>query len=177
MQLQYIWPFPIISSTQITMEIIIIAAMAANRVIGNNNKLPWDIPEETAFFKTTTMGYPVIMGRKTHESIGFPLPGRTNIILTRNNPDCFQGCSCADSLSAAFEMCKGNDRVFIIGGESVFSQAINLCTAISLSIIDREIDGDTKFPIISEYMFQEINRKTYNNGEPFTVVNYERRIK
>jgi len=157
------------------MEKIIIAAMADNRVIGRDNKLPWHIPEELGLFKKTTMGYPLIMGRKTFESFPAPLPGRRHIVLSRNKKYIPKGAESSESLAKAIEMCVPTEKVFIIGGEEVFSQALGLTTKILLTVLEREVEGDVSFPEISEDDFQELSRVHHPDGsEPFTVVTYEK---
>lgn len=158
------------------MEKIIIAAMAENRIIGRDNRLPWHIPEELKLFKKTTMGYPMIMGRKTFESFPAPLPGRRHIILSRNSRYIPEGAEKAESLARAIEMCAPAEKVFIIGGEEVFSKAMELTTKILLTVLEREVEGDVSFPDISEDDFRVVSRVHHPDGsEPFTVVTYEKR--
>ena len=120
-----------------------IAAMSRNRVIGRGGQIPWRIAEDFRWFKKTTLGQVVVMGRKTFESLGNPLPGRKNIVLTHGNP--IAGVTTARGLEeidpAAFE-----EDVFIIGGGELYAQALPLCSDIFLSVIDREVEGDTWFP-------------------------------
>jgi dihydrofolate reductase len=158
------------------MEIIIIAAMAQNRIIGRDNKLPWHIPEELRLFKKTTMGYPMIMGRKTFDSFPAPLPGRRHIILSRNPEYAPRGGESAPSLDAALSLCGQSDKVFIIGGAQIFSQAIGVATTIILTLIDQEIVGDVSFPLFSEKEFYEAESTHYPSGpNPFKVITYHRR--
>jgi len=157
------------------MEKIIIAAMAENRIIGRDNKLPWHIPEELQLFKKTTMGYPMIMGRKTFESFPAPLPGRRHIILSRNSKYKPKGAESAESLARAIEMCIPSEKVFIIGGEEVFNQAMGLTTKILLTVLEREVEGDVSFPDISQDDFREVSRVPHPDAsEPFAVVTYEK---
>jgi dihydrofolate reductase len=158
------------------MEIIILAAMARNRIIGRDNKLPWHIPEELRLFKKTTMGYPLIMGRKTFDSLSAPLPGRRHIILSRNREYTPRGGEYAPSLAAAINLCQQSDKIFIIGGAQIFTQAITLATTIILTLIDRDVTGDVSFPEFSEKDFYVAESTPYPDGsEPFTVVTYRRR--
>jgi dihydrofolate reductase len=160
------------------MEIIIIAAMAQNRVIGRDNKMPWHIPEELRLFKKTTMGYPMIMGRKTFDSFAAPLPGRRHIILSRNLKYSPQGGEYAPSLDAALNLCKQSDKVFIIGGAQIFTQTIAIATTLILTTIHREVAGDAVFPEFSEEEFYVDQALHYPDGtEPFTVVTYRRRAR
>lgn len=156
------------------MDIILIAVMATNRVIGRNNTTPWHIPEELSFFKATTMGYPVVMGRKTYESLSGPLPGRKNIVISRNPDYCPDGTENAGSLEQALDLCQGKQQVFILGGEQIFTLALPLATTIILSVLDREVDGDTYFPEFSAAEFEETGRERHDAGEPFTVIMYKR---
>ncbi len=156
------------------MIISIIAAMAENRVIGRGNEMPWEIPSELRRFKEITMGHPVIMGRKTFESIGRPLPGRKNVIITRQ-----MDYSAADSvivpdLAAALAACEGSKEVFICGGDTVYREAMPIADKIYLTIIDEEFDGDSFFPEIPED-FIEVRRMTVTEDVlPYDMVLYER---
>lgn len=158
------------------MEIILIAAMAQNRIIGNNNKLPWHIPEELKLFKKTTMGCPMIMGRKTFESFPSPLPGRRHIVLSRNSAYRPAGGEYAASMAAAIDMCGEADKVFIIGGAQIFTQAFEVATTITLTLLERDFEGDVTFPNFSTDEFREENRVAFPEAsEPFTVVTYRRK--
>ncbi len=158
------------------MEIIIIAAMAQNRIIGKNNTLPWHIPEELRLFKKTTMGCPMIMGRKTFESFPAPLPGRRHIVLSRNANYIPKNVEKAESLEKALEMCEGEEKVFIIGGAQVFSHGLDVATTIRLTTLEREVEGDVVFPELPEKSFQEVSREHFPDGkEPFSVIIYKRK--
>lgn len=157
------------------MEIIIIVAMARNRTIGRNNRLPWHIPEELKLFKKTTMGYPMIMGRKTFESLPGLLPGRRHIVLSRDTSYAPKGGEAATSISQALKMCSSTEKVFIIGGAEVFKESLAETTTILLTLLERDVDGDVFFPAFAEEEFQEISRKRYPEGkEPYTVITYKR---
>lgn len=157
------------------MEIILIAAMALNRIIGRNNQLPWHIPEELQLFKKTTMGYPMIMGRKTFESFPSPLPGRRHIVLSRDSNYIPKGGEYAKSLSAALSLCNENETVFIIGGAQIFEQSLDIATTLLLTLLERDVDGDVTFPHFSESQFKQTDSQHYPDGsEPFTVVTYRR---
>ena len=156
------------------MIISIIAAMAENRVIGRGNEMPWDIPSELHQFKERTMGHPVIMGRKTFESIGHPLPGRTNIIISGQQEFAPEGCIVVRDLQAAITAGEGASEVFICGGESVFREAITLADRIYLTIIDEEFEGDTVGPEIPDD-FVEVQRQLFEDIIPYAVVRYERK--
>jgi dihydrofolate reductase len=158
------------------MEIILIAAMARNRVIGRDNRLPWHIPAELRLFKQTTMGYPMIMGRRTFEALPGLLPGRRHIILSRNRAFSPAGAEVVGSFDEALQLCAGSAKVFVIGGADLFSQTMAAATGIILTLIDRDVAGDVFFPEVREELFAEVSRVPYPEGEqPFTVVTYQRR--
>ena len=156
------------------MDIVLIAAMSANRVIGKDGRTPWHIPEELAFFKTTTMGHPLIMGRTTFESLPFPLPGRRNIVLSRNPSFQPEGAEMVSTLEKALELCNGANIVFVIGGAQVFSVAMPVATGILLSVLDRTVDGDATFPEINPLEFREISKIRHTGTEDFNVITYQR---
>jgi len=156
------------------MLISIIAAMAENRVIGRKNEMPWDIPSELRLFRERTTGHPVIMGRKTFESIGHPLPGRTNIIISGREDYAAEGCIVVNDLQAAIAACEGADEVFICGGEAVFREAMPLANRIYLTVIDEEFDGDAFFPEIPDD-FVEVERNKFEDILPYAMVRYERK--
>ena len=133
---------------------IIVAAAGKKRVIGKKGALPWYIPQELKRVKEITMGHPIIMGRKTHESIGRPLPGRTNIVVTHEPNYQAEGCMVAHSLEEALRqamLAQGDDEVFIIGGGQIYEQALPLADKLYLTYVDKEIDGDVFFPDYSEF--------------------------
>jgi len=159
------------------MEIIIIAAMAKNRIIGRDNKLPWHIPEELQLFKKTTMGYPMIMGRKTFDSFRAPLPGRRHIVLSRNTDFQPDGGEYAASIEDAIALCNNSEKVFIIGGAQIFLQTLPIVTTILLTLLNRDVEGDVAFPDFSEDEFKITHQQTYPDAtEPFTVYTYQRKI-
>lgn len=128
------------------MKISIIVAAAENGVIGRRNKIPWHMPAELAYFKKITMGHPIIMGRKTHESIGRTLPGRYNIVITTNiNYKPAGGSKVVTSLNEGLELVKCDEEVFIIGGGSIYEQAMPLADRIYLTKVQAKIDGDIFF--------------------------------
>lgn len=157
------------------MEVIIIAAMAANRVIGSKGSIPWHIPEELQWFKATTMGHPLIMGRKTYESIGRPLPGRTTIVISRHPDSSLAGCSMAASLNEALSQCAGRDKVFIAGGAQIYALALPFTDTILLSVLAQEIDGDTFFPPIPAQDFIVSSVETIPGPPPYTRITYRRK--
>ncbi|MFW6282000.1 MAG: dihydrofolate reductase [bacterium] len=131
------------------MSLSIIVAMDKNRVIGCKNKIPWYLPADLQYFKQTTMGSPVIMGRKTFESIGFPLPGRRNIIMTRDENYSAKGCEIVHSLQDVLKIFAGQEKeTFIIGGAEIYRLFLPFADRLYLTIIDYEFSGDTYFPEI-----------------------------
>lgn len=126
--------------------ISLIVAHDKNRVIGYENDMPWHLPGDLQYFKETTMGKPVIMGRKTFESIGRPLPGRRNIVITRNASYTADGIELVGSLEAALALVVDVPEVMVIGGEQIFTQALPLADRLYITLIDYEFVGDTYFP-------------------------------
>ncbi len=158
----------------IIMIISLIAAMAENRVIGRGNSLPWDIPADMKRFRSITMGHPVILGRKTFEIIGRPLPGRKNIVLTRRKNYRAEGAIIVHDLESAFAACGRTDEVFVCGGGTVFHETISLAHRIYLTVIHTVIEGDTYFPEIPAG-FVEVKREEVENPPPHAFVLYERK--
>lgn len=156
------------------MEIILIAAMAANRVIGRDNAIPWHIPGEQKRFRAVTWGHTVIMGRKTHESIGRPLPGRRNIIVTRNNGYRSEGCEIAGSLEQAYALCGDEERVFNIGGEQLYRQGVRDADALILTVLADVVAGDAFFPEFSETDFQLASSEYITAPRPYSIHTYMR---
>jgi dihydrofolate reductase len=128
------------------MRIALIAAMANNRVIGKDNQMPWHLPEDLRHFKQVTMGKPVVMGRRTYESIGEPLPGRQNIVITRNSDMTIPGVTMVSSLSEAFDQANVCDELMIIGGGQLYAEALPFADILYLTQISLDVDGDTYFP-------------------------------
>ena len=155
------------------MIISIIAAMAENRVIGIGNKMPWNLPADRARFHAVTAGHAVILGRKTYESIGHPLSGRTNIVVTRRPDYAAPGCIVVHSLSSAFDACTGEAEVFVCGGEDIFRQTMGIADRIYLTIIHRNFEGDTFFPELPPG-FTEASRIENGGPLPFTYRTYLR---
>ncbi|MGB8331055.1 MAG: dihydrofolate reductase [Polyangiales bacterium] len=125
----------------------LIAAVARNGVIGKAGTLPWHLSEDLKHFKRTTQGHAIIMGRKTHDSIGRPLPGRRNIVVTRTAGAAIHGCEVAQSLHEAIALARSSDPCpFVIGGASTYEEALPLATELHLTTIDEDVEGDTLFP-------------------------------
>ena len=158
------------------MKISIIAAVAANRVIGRQGKIPWKIPGEQKLFKKITSGHAVIMGRKTYESIGRPLLGRSNIIVTRNRNYLAAGCSVVHDLPGALNSCpQDEDEAFICGGGQLYREALPLADRIYLTVIQKDIPGDTYFPDIPSTEFRLKESRTIQGVESYSFQIYERR--
>jgi len=136
--------------------ISLIAAMAKNRVIGKDNKMPWHLPADLKHFKAVTMAKPIVMGRKTYESIGRPLPGRQNVIISRNSNYTVEGCSVVNSIDAAVELLSDNKEIMIIGGGFLYSQVMGIADKLYLTFIDLEVEGDTHFPKFENLNLTEI---------------------
>jgi dihydrofolate reductase len=129
------------------MMLSFVVAMDQNQLIGKNNQLPWRLPADLAFFKRVTMGSPIIMGRKTYESIGRPLPGRKNIILTRSPDFHVDGCEVIHSMEEIKKLLKSSDdELFLIGGSELFNQLLHEANKLYITYIDHEFGGDTYFP-------------------------------
>ena len=156
------------------MIISLIAAMAENRVIGRDNAIPWDLPADRKRFRELTLGHPVIMGRKTFESLAGPLPGRKNIIITRQTDYRPQGCSVAHNLAAALALAGEADEVFICGGGEVYREALPIADRIYLTIIHRAFAGDSRFPEIPG-QFVEVERKTVTDDVAYSFVFFSKR--
>lgn len=141
------------------MKVSLIVAMAANGVIGRGNRLPWKLPADLARFKRLTMGHPIIMGRKTYESLGKPLPGRTNIVVSRQPDFHAEGCLVAHSLEEALARSKGDEEVFVIGGAQLFEQALKVATRMYLTEIHEAFPGDVHFPPLDRSQWHEVSRE------------------
>lgn len=157
------------------MRISMVAAMAANRVIGKDNQLLWRLPEDLKRFKSITMGSPVVMGRKTYESIGRLLPGRTNVILSRDPAFAVEGAKVFTSLDAALAaLANEHAEVFVIGGGEIYRQALPRADRLYLTEIDAEYEGDAFFPEFDRTQFREIGSEERSEPFRFRFVTYER---
>jgi dihydrofolate reductase len=152
------------------VTVILIAAVARNGVIGNDGDIPWHVPGEQAFFKATTLGHTLVMGRATYESIGRPLPGRTTIVLTRDPAWSAEGVSTASSIEAALELAEGD--VYVAGGAAVYEAALPYADEQLLSEIDLEPEGDTYYPRFDAGEWEEVAREPHDG---FQVVRRRRR--
>jgi len=147
--------------------ISIIAAVSKNGVIGVDNKLPWDLPEDLKKFKEITTGNVVIMGRKTYESIGKSLPNRINIVVTRDKNFFVPGVLSANSLDSALLKAGGNKDIFIIGGGEIYKQSMDFVDKLYITEVDMEVEGDTTFPKISN-TWNISNEETFEGGKFLT---------
>ncbi len=137
----------------------LIAAMARNRAIGIADALPWRLPEDLKHFKALTMGHHMIMGRKTYESLGRPLPGRTSVIVTRSPLFQAQGCIVVNSIDNAISACQGDDEVFFIGGAELYHHALALAERLYLTEIQADFPGDAFFPEFDKLAWHETKRQ------------------
>lgn len=152
------------------MSLAIIVAMDKNQLIGDKNEIPWDLPADLKYFKHTTMGAPVIMGRKTFESIGFPLPGRRNIILTRNKKYQAEGAEIIHSVKKILdEFLDSKKEAFIIGGAEIYKLFLPYTKKLYLTIIEAEFKGDTYFPPLNFDNWLKVMKKKgkYNSENPY----------
>jgi len=141
------------------MKISLIVAMASNRAIGLNNEMPWHLSADLKKFKQITMGSPILMGRKTFESIGRPLPGRNNIIISRNKDYQQQGCLVFNSIEEAIASCQQEEEIFIIGGATFYQAALPLADKLYLTEINKSFAADTFFPVIDRADWKELARE------------------
>lgn len=157
-------------------RVYLVAAVAANGVIGAKGGLPWHLPEDLRHFKSLTLGHPVIMGRRTWESLGRALPGRENIVVTRAAGYEAPGASVAASLDAALALCAGEPTAFVIGGGELYAEALPVADGLVLTEIQRDYPGDARFPDYDRAAWRETQRKpqTGADGLRFDFVLYER---
>lgn len=166
------------------MRIALIWAMARNGVIGRDNKLPWYLPEDLKYFKRVTTGKPVIMGRKTYDSIGRPLPNRTNIVVTRDASLALPGVKVVTSLEEALDLARAEsvisdvEEVIVMGGAEIYAQALPQADRLYVTLVHAEVEGDAVFPPIDLDEYQELAREDFNAEGPnpydYSFVVYER---
>jgi dihydrofolate reductase len=156
-------------------RLYLVAAVAANGIIGANGILPWLLPEDLAHFKRLTLGHPVIMGRRTWESLKGPLPGRDNIVVTRTPGYEAPGAAVASSLEAALALCLDEPVAFVIGGSRLFAESLPLAAGLVMTEIDRDFEGDTRFPDYDRSRWKETQRERHvaADGTKFDFVLYE----
>lgn len=160
-----------------------IVAAAKNDVIGRNNALPWDIPEDMKFFRDKTKGRALIMGRKTFESVGHPLPNRLNVVITRNKDFKFDSPNVVvqPDLKSAIEYCRGKtskygDEVFIIGGGEIFKESMGMVDIIYLTRIHKDFPGDILYPKIPSDKYELIEQRDRTEPVPFSFLTYKRKF-
>ena len=152
-----------------------IVAMASNRVIGNRGEIPWKIPGEQKMFKEITIGHTMIMGRKTYEAIGRALPGRTNIVVTRQPDYQAPDCIVVNDLKSAFDSCPPDEsEVFIIGGGQIYKETISIADRIYLTVLPRAVTGDAYFPEFNESDYEITKSDFIDAVEPYHFYIYER---
>lgn len=136
------------------MRISLIAAAASNRVIGTGGNLPWHLPDDFRYFKAVTTGHPVVMGRRTWMSIGKPLPGRTNIVMTRRYDYVAEGARVVHSVDEALDAAGEASEIFVIGGGEVYEHFLPAADRVHLTHVDAVVDGDTRFPVLDEEQWE-----------------------
>ena len=151
--------------------IVLVAAMARDRIIGHQGAMPWHLPADLAHFKAVTMGHPVVMGRKTFESIGRALPGRKNIVITRSQPSLPPGVVRASSLDEAMAALPPSEPVMIIGGGQIYAEALPRATRLELTLIDAAVDGDTRFPDfdLQDWQLQSVCARPADGKNPHAL--------
>ena len=142
-----------------------VVAMARNRVIGADGKIPWHLPNELQLFKSVTMGHHIIMGRKTYESIGRLLPGRTTVIVTRQKDYSISGAKIAHTLEQAITLCNGDSEIFVIGGGELYRAAMRMADRLYLTVVDAEPAGDTQMPEFNATEWRLQSTKQYSRDE------------
>ena len=162
------------------MQISMIAAMAHDRVIGLDNQMPWHMPADLAHFKRVTLGKPVLMGRKTFESIGRPLPGRRNLVISRNPAYQAEGVEVIDSVEAALALLgKGVDELMVIGGGHLYGQLLPRADRLYLTRIDLAVAGDTRFPAFDDEQWRLVESEAHpadeKNPHPYRFETWQRR--
>ena len=160
--------------------ITLVVAKSDNNIIGDNNQLIWRLSHDLRRFKSITTGHPVIMGRKTFDSVGKPLPNRTNIVITRNKDWSSEGVEVAHSLDKAIEIAKEIDsEIFIIGGGNIYKQSMDVADAIEVTEVHHTFEGDTLFPEINLNVWKEVSREDHTKDEKneydYSFVRYEKK--
>jgi dihydrofolate reductase len=160
-------------------RVTLILARARNGVIGARGGLPWRLPEDLAFFKRTTMGHPIVMGRKTWESIGRPLPGRRSVVVTRDRTFAAAGAEVVHSLEEAIALCAGSDEIFVIGGAQLYEEALPRADRLLLTEIHADFEGDVVLPSPAPNIWEETRRDANppigGRSFGFDFVDYRRR--
>lgn len=161
------------------MKLTHIVACAKNGTIGRDGRLPWHLPEDLKFFKKVTSGHIVIMGRKTYESIGKPLPNRLNVVVTRQEGYQAEGVTVVSSLTNAFGLCeelkeKWGEEVFIIGGGEIYRQSFDLVSRVYMTQIHKAVEGDVSYPLDQLAGFEVVSEESHSEPEPFSFVTWRR---
>lgn len=153
--------------------------MSLNRVIGVNNSLPWRLSEDLKHFKSLTSGNTIIMGRKTYESIGKPLPNRRNIVISRNVNTSYEGVEVVHSLDDAFTISKNDNNIFVIGGSNIYEQALDRVDILYITEIKKNFLGDVFFPELEKDQWKELSREDHETSEglEFSFLSYQRFIR
>ena len=161
------------------MRISIIAAMSSNRVIGLNDDLPWRLPPDLKRFKELTMGHHMVMGRKTFDTIGRPLPGRITVVVTRRADFYHQDVLVAHSIDDALKLAQNDEEIFIAGGGEIYGLTLDLADRIYLTVINRDFEGDTFFPLFDESKWQTVEEQEFTPDEQnplgFTFLTLDRK--
>ncbi|PTX04376.1 dihydrofolate reductase [Achromobacter mucicolens] len=157
-------------------SLTLIVAYSTNRAIGRDNALPWKLPGDLAHFKRSTLGHPIIMGRKTWDSLGRPLPGRSNIVISRNPDFSAVGAILAPTLEAAVAACGDVEEAFVIGGAQIYAQALPLARRVLATEVHADVEGDAFFPLLPSFQWKETAREPQaaENGYDYDFVTYER---
>ncbi|CUI96781.1 dihydrofolate reductase [Achromobacter kerstersii] len=157
-------------------SLTLIVAYSTNRAIGRDNTLPWKLPGDLAHFKRSTLGHPIIMGRKTWDSLGRPLPGRLNIVISRNPDFAATGATVVPTLDAAIAACGDVDQAFVIGGAQIYAHALPLAQRVLATEVHADVEGDAFFPLLPAFQWKETAREKQpaENGYEYDFVTYER---
>ncbi|MGE8678922.1 MAG: dihydrofolate reductase [Achromobacter marplatensis] len=157
-------------------SLTLIVAYSINRVIGRDNTMPWKLPGDLAHFKRATLGHSIIMGRKTWDSLGRVLPGRRNIVISRNPDFNVEGVVVAPSLQAAIDACSDGKEAFVIGGEQIYTQVLPLAHRVLATELSKTVEGDAFFPVLPASQWKETAREKQpaENGYEYDFVTYER---
>ena len=162
------------------MILTIIVAMARNRVIGHNNTLPWRLPADLQHFRRITLGKPVVMGRKTHESIGRPLPDRDNIVVSTDRNYHANGCRVMHSIEETLASLRGIPEIMVIGGASLYRETLACAGRIYLTLVHADIAGDTWFPELDACQWRQISREDFpadeRNNYAYSFIHFERAL-
>ncbi|MPS81498.1 MAG: dihydrofolate reductase [Achromobacter sp.] len=157
-------------------SLTLIVAYSTNRAIGRDNALPWKLPGDLAHFKRSTLGHPIIMGRKTWDSLGRPLPGRANIVISRSPDFTAAGATVVPTLQAAIDACGDVAEAFVIGGAQIYAQALPQAQRVLATEVHADVEGDAFFPLLPSFQWKEVSREPQpaENGYDYDFVTYQR---